>query len=260
MAEEVICRRRDGIVTLSLNRPEEQNMLSDEVLDKINEQLLASERDGSVRVVILTGEGREFFCGGVFNPLQKAKLSPDQIRARRRRANELFERIENLLYPVIAAVNGRAQAGGFELALACDIRVAASHAAFALPETAWGGFPGAGAPIRLPHLVGTGKAMEIIMTGRDVQSKEALRIGLVEQVFPSRGFRSKVEILAASIAATAPLGNRAVKKLVRSGMKMDVQGAQAYSDALRELVGSSEDAREGMAAHLEGRPPKYKAK
>ena len=127
MAEEVICRRAGGIVTLVINQPEEQNMLSDEVLTQLHSHLLVLDRDHATRMVILKGAGMGFFCGGIFNPELKAKLSPEQVRLRRRLAIELFERIEALIHPVIGAINGRAQAGGFEMALACDIRIAASH-------------------------------------------------------------------------------------------------------------------------------------
>lgn len=258
MAQEVICRRTGGIVTLVINRPEEQNMLSDEVLTQLHSHLLGLDRDHATRVLIITGAGMGFFCGGIFNPGLKAKLSPEQVRLRRRLAIELFERIEAVIHPVIGAINGRAQAGGFEMALACDIRIAASHATFSLPESSWGGFPGAGGPLRLSRLVGMGKAMEIIMTGRDVTADEALRIGLIEQVVPSGDFESEIYQLADRIATTSPLGNRAVKKIIRACPEMSGRVTQVLSDALRELVGSSEDAREGIAAHLEGRPPKYK--
>jgi enoyl-CoA hydratase/carnithine racemase len=252
--------RTDGIVTLTIDRPGEKNMLSDEAIDLLNNHFLALEKDPSVRVVVLTGAGKDFFCGGIFNPAQKAKLSSEQIRLRRRRAVELFERIEKGVHPVIGAINGRAQAGGFEMALACDIRIAASHSTFNLPETSWGGFPGAGGPFRLSRLVGTGKAMEIIMTGRDVRSDEALRIGLVEQVVPSEMFEPEVFKTAERISATSPLGNRAVKRLVRASVESSGRAIQSLSDSLREFVGSSEDAAEGAAAHLEGRPPRFKGK
>ena len=260
MAEEVICRRTGGIVTLIVNRPEEQNMLSDEVLTQLHSHLLELNQDHATRLVIITGVGMEFFCGGIFNPGLKARLSADQIRLRRRHAIELFERIGTLIHPVIGAINGRAQAGGFEMALACDMRIAASHATFCLPESSWGGFPGAGGPLRLSRIVGMGKAMEIIMTGRAVVADEALRIGLIERVVPPGDFESELYEFANCIANTSPLGNRAVKKIIRACPEMSGRAAQAFSDALRELVGASEDAREGMIAHLEGRPPKYKAK
>ena len=260
MAEEVICRRTEGIVTLIVNRPEEQNMLSDGVLTQLHSHLLELDQDRATRLVIITGAGLEFFCGGIFNPGLKAKLSADQVRLRRRHAIELFERIETLIHPVIGAVNGRAQAGGFEMALACDMRIAASDATFCLPESSWGGFPGAGGPLRLSRIVGMGKAMEIIMSGRLVTADEALRIALVERVVPAYDFESELYEFSNSIANTSPLGNRAVKKIIRTWPEMSGRATRALSDALRELVGSSEDAQEGIAAHLEGRPPKYRAK
>lgn len=260
MGDEVLFERDEGLVTLTINRPEEKNMLSDEALALQYEHVTALERDDSVRVVVLTGKGQEFFCGGVFNPMQMSGLSPEQIRERRRLANEIFDRLESLMHPVIAAVNGRAQAGGFELALACDMRVAASHATFAMPENSWGMFPGAGGPIRLPRLIGVGRAMEIIMTGRDVDAGEALRIGLVERLVPPDRFESDVHQLAEAIAATGPLGNRAVKKLCRASLEMNLREARAYSDALREPLALSADTAEGIAAYREGRHPRFKGR
>jgi len=260
MKEELIWSRMDGIVTLTINRPEERNMLSDEVIALFHDRISTLDQDDSVRVVVLKGEGREFFCGGIFNPLQMAQLSPEQIRLRRRRANDLFDGLERLTHPVVAAINGRAQAGGFEMALACDIRVAASHASFCMPENTWGMFPGAGGPLRLPRLVGMGKAMEIIMTGRDVGADEALSMGLVERVVSSDQFHSEVQRLAERIAASGPLGNRAVKKLVRASVEMNMQAARAYSDALREPLASSADTAEGIAAYREGRPPCFRGR
>jgi len=257
-----LVRRSDagGIVTLTIDRPTEDNMLSDETIAALDKQARALDEDPAARVVILTGAGRQFFCGGVFNPLQMDHLDPDQIRARRRRANELFDRLENLTHPVIAAVNGRAQAGGFELALACDIRVAAAHATFATPENTWGMFPGAGAPLRLPRLVGSGKAMEIIMTGWDVTAEEGYRIGLVQRVAPAETFEAEVLRLAEAIAASGPLGNRAVKKLVRASLETDMRMARAYSDALREPLAASADTAEGIAAYCDGRKPNFRGR
>lgn len=260
MKEEVIYSRNDGIVTLTINRPDEKNILSDEVLNLLIDHICALDQDNSARVVVLTGEGREFFCGGVFNLQQMARLMPEQIQTRRRRANELFDRLEALMHPVIAAVNGRAKAGGFEMALACDMRVAASHASFVMPENTLGMFPGAGGPIRLPRLVGMGKAMEIIMTGREVRANEALSIGLVERVAPSDKFEDEVHRLAEAIAATGPLGNRAVKKLIKASLETNTQIARAYSVALREPLASSADTAEGIAAYCEGRPPRFQGR
>ena len=148
--EVLVCSRTDGVVTLTVNRPEEKNMLSDEVIALLHDRMSSVDQDPSVRVVVLRGEGREFFCGGIFNPLQMARLSPEQIRLRRRRANDLFDGLERLTHPVVAAINGRAQAGGFEMALACDIRVAVSHATFCMPENTWGCFRERGDPCACP--------------------------------------------------------------------------------------------------------------
>lgn len=260
MKDGIVRTQEDGVVTLTLDRPAERNMLSDEALAALDGSLRDLEGDSTVRVVVLTGTGRDFFCGGVFNPSQMAGLTHEQMRDRRRLANEVFDRLEALTHPVIAAVNGRAQAGGFEMVLACDIRVAASHATFAMPENTWGMFPGAGGPIRLPRLVGPGKAMEIIMTGWEVTAGEALQIGLVERVVRAEDFPAEVRRLAAAIAASGPLGNRAVKKLVRASLDLDLRSARAYSEALREPLVTSADSAEGIAAYREGRPAQFQGR
>ena len=255
---EVTVKKEGGIVVLSINRSEDRNMLSDEVLATLVQHLRELEAESRARVVVLTGVGDLYFCGGVFDPTQMARLTNEHIRRRRHLANEFFDRLEGLSCPVIAAVNGRAQAGGFEMALACDIRLAAAHATFCMPENTWGMFPGAGGPIRLPRLVGTGRAMEIIMTGRDVSAEEALRIGLVEHVVDGDRLQPETHRLASAIAATAPLGNRAVKKLVKASLDLDLRSARAYSEALRDPLALSADTAEGIAAFRESRSPRFK--
>ena len=136
MKDEVCFHQTEGIATLAINRSENQNMLSEGALEELDRRLLEQEGDFTVQVVVLTGKGNDYFCGGLFNPGLKGKLSFEQVRSLRRRAIELLARIENLMHPVIAAVNGRAQACGCELALARDMRVCASHAVFNLPDSA----------------------------------------------------------------------------------------------------------------------------
>lgn len=260
MGNEVVRADDHGIVTLKIDRPNDRNMLSDATISALDAHTRSLAADHSVRVVVITGTGHEYFCGGVFSPGQLTELAPERIIARRQQANELFDRLENMVHPVIAAVNGRAQAGGFEMALACDIRIAASRATFAVPESRWGVFPGAGAPIRLPRLVGPGKAMELIMTGANISAQEGHRIGLVQRLASADSFDTDVHELAEAIATSAPLGNRAVKKLVRASMEVDTRTLRTLSEALREPLALSADAKEGLAAHHEGRPPRFVGK
>src|SRR3989339_574918 len=260
MSQELIETTDEGVVTLAINRPEDKNMLSDNLLEELLKKVYALDNDNAVRVVVLTGTGNEFFCGGIFNPKMMSQLTHHQIRTRRQRANELFDRLESLTHPVIDAINGRAQAGGFEMVMACDMRVAAAHATFALPETSWGMFPGAGGPLRLPFLVGMGMAMDIIMTGRDVSAEEARRIGLVERAAGPNEFASAVQGLSRAIARTGLLGNRAVKKLVRATLRMDLKTARSYSDALRDTIAGTADSAEGIAAYCANRPPRFQGK
>jgi enoyl-CoA hydratase len=158
-------RRDDRVVTLTLDRPADQNRLTRWMLSlqRIVDDLAG---DGDVQAVVLTGSGTESFSMGILSPAVRAGYTKEQVLELVRIANRLYDALETLPQIVIAALNGAARAGAAELSLACDIRLAASHATFALPEALWGGAPGAGGPVRLPMLVGRARALEIVCTGR----------------------------------------------------------------------------------------------
>lgn len=142
-------------------------------------------------------------------------------------------------------------------ALACDIRLAAAHASFALPEALWGGFPGAGGPVRLPGIVGRGRALELICTGRQLDATEMERIGLVQAVYPGERLMAETRALAARIAASGPLATRGAKRIANVAATSGFASARGLSDALRHALEWSQDIQEGMAAHREGRPPRF---
>ena len=144
-----------------------------------------------------------------------------------------------------------------ELSLACDIRLAAAHATFALPEALWGGFPGAGGPVRLPMLVGRARALELMCTGREIDAAEMERLGLVLAVHPSHRLMAEATSLAARIAASGPLATRGAKRIVTTRLYGGFGEARALSDTLRHALEWSHDVDEGMAAHREGRPPRF---
>ena len=187
----------------------------------------------------------------------RASYSKEQILELVRTANRLYDALEALPQIVIAALNGAARAGAAELSLACDIRLAAAHATFALPEALWGGFPGAGGPVRLPGIVGRARALEIICTGRELDAAEMERLGLVLSVHPADRLLTEARALAARIAASGPLATRGAKRIVNTRLSSGFGEARSLSDALRHALEWSRDVDEGMAAHREGRAPRF---
>jgi enoyl-CoA hydratase len=155
------------------------------------------------------------------------------------------------------ALNGIARAGAAELSLACDIRLAASHATWALPEALWGGFPGAGGPVRLPAIVGRARALELICTGREIDAAEMERLGLALSVCPGERLLAEARDLAVRIAASGPIATRGAKRIMNVRVASGFAAARALSDALRHELEWSRDVDEGMAAHREGRPPRF---
>jgi enoyl-CoA hydratase/carnithine racemase len=249
---------RDGrVVTITLDRPGDQNRLSREVLAALHGVVDRLRDDEETQAVVITGAGREFFSMGILNPIVRAGYTKDQILELVRMANRLYDAFEALPQIVIAALNGITRAGAAELSLACDIRLAASHATFALPEALWGGFPGAGGPVRLPSIVGRARALELICTGREVAADEMERLGLVLAVYPDERVVVEAQALAARIAASGPIAIRGAKRIMNVRGAAGFAEARALSDALRHALEWSRDVDEGMAAHREGRPPRF---
>ncbi len=256
-ADELQVARDGRVVTVTLNRPEDQNRLTRDVLARLQDLVDGLGGDHEVQAVVITGTGTEFFSMGILNPAVRAAYTKDQVLELVRTANRLYDAIEALPQVVIAALNGSARAGAAELALACDIRLAAAHATFALPEALWGGFPGAGGPVRLPGIVGRARAIELIGTGRVVDAPEMERIGLVLSVHAPERLLPEAQALAARIAASGPLATRGAKRIMNVHEAAGFVAARALSDALRHALEWSRDVDEGMAAHREGRAPRF---
>src|SRR5437879_6443285 len=215
MGSDEIRVERDGrVVTIILDRPADQNRLTRDVLLGLQQIVDGLGGADDAQAVVITGSGREFFSMGILDPAVRASYTKEQILDLVRAANRLYDAIEALPQIVIAALNGVARAGAAELSLACDIRLAATHATFALPEALWGGFPGAGGPVRLPMLVGRARALEIMCTGRELDAAELQRLGLVLAVHPRERLLPEAQALAARIAASGPLATRGPKRLV----------------------------------------------
>lgn len=254
---ELQARRERGVAWLTIDRPAEQNMLSRDVLAGLMEEARRLKHERETNVVVITGSGAEWFSAGILNPALRASLGKEKVLETVFFANEAFDAIEALPQIVIAGINGSLRAGAVELALACDLRIAARHARLSLPEAKWGGFPGAGAPVRLPTVVGRGRALELICTGREIDAAEMERIGLVERVVASEQFAAELVALAYEIAAAGPLALRGAKRIMRVREEPGFRAARELSDALRYALEWSQDVDEGMAAHREGRAPRF---
>jgi len=260
VSDGVRVEREGGVLTVTLDRPGDQNRLTREALLTLQALVDQLRDDDSTHAVVITGSGRDFFSMGILNPTVRAGYTKDQIIELVRLANRLYDAIEALPQIVIAALNGTARAGAAELSLACDIRLAASHATFALPEALWGGFPGAGGPVRLPAIVGRARALELICTGRDIDALEMERLGLVLAVYAAERLLPEARSLAARIAASGPLATRGAKRIINTRMLSGFTAARTLSDALRHALEWSHDVDEGIAAHREGRPPRFMAR
>ena len=258
MSFENLLLERDGAVAvLTIHRPQVLNALNFDILDELREAVLGLKHDAGVRVVIITGAGdKSFVAGADINEL--ATQRPVQGKAHAMRGQHVFDLIENLGKPVIAAINGYALGGGCELAMACTLRIAADSARLGQPEINLGIIPGYGGTQRLARLVGKGVALDLILTGRQVAADEALRIGLVNRVCPAADLMAETRKLAAELSTKAPVAVQYILEAVNRGLEMSFDKAQFLEATLFGLVASTDDMREGTTAFLEKRKPQFK--
>lgn len=251
---------RDGAVAiLTFNRPKVLNALNGATLADLQAALDALAADDSVRVVILTGAGEKSFVAGAdINEL--AVLTPAQGKEHARFGQGVFDRIETLGKPVIAAINGFALGGGCELAMACTLRVAADTARLGQPEINLGIIPGYAGSQRLPRLVGKGRALEILLTGDMVSAARAYEIGLVNAVVPAAELMTKARAMAQTLAGKAPIAARYIIEAVNQGLDMPLAQGQFLETALFGAIASTDDTKEGTAAFLEKRAAAWKGR
>ena len=253
----VLYEAADRVATITLNRPEALNSLDPESLFELNDAFQRANAEAEVRVVILTGTGGKAFCTG--SDLKKTmppKESFAELTFGRPKWLYPFAGME-IDKPTICAVNGYALAGGMELALACDIRIASTNAQFGQSEVRVGSIPAAGGTQRLPRMIGRSDAMMMMLTGNSISAEEALRIGLVSRIVPPDDLISVAREIALRIAENAPLAVRAVKRLVRDGMDMPLLAAIQAEQFALGLLRDSEDRLEGRRAFQEKRKPNY---
>jgi enoyl-CoA hydratase len=260
MADENVLIERDGaVLVLTINRPSVLNALNAQTLDELDRAVTQARDDERVRVVLLTGAGEKSFVAGAdINEL--AVQSPVAGREHARKGQALFNRIERLGKPVVAAVNGFALGGGCELAMACTIRLAADSARFGQPEINLGLIPGYAGTQRLARLVGRGRALELLLTGAQIAADEAHRIGLVNRVYPAADLMKESRALAHVLATKAPIAARYILEAVAGGLEMSQADAQDYEATFFGLIATTEDMREGTRAFLEKRKPEFKGR
>jgi len=257
---DLLTVERDGAVAvLTINRPKVLNALNAQTLDELRRAILELKHDAAIRVVILTGAGeKSFIAGADINEL--AVQSPIDGREHAIRGQHVFDLIEHMGKPVIAAINGYALGGGCELAMACTIRIAADSARLGQPEINLGIVPGYAGTQRLSRLVGRGRALELLLTGDQVTAHEAHRLGLVNRVVPAADLMTEARSLAGTLAAKAPVAVRYILEAVHKGLEMPFPQAQVFEATLFGLVAATEDMREGTNAFLEKRKPEFKGK
>jgi enoyl-CoA hydratase len=247
-----------SVVVLTLERPEVLNAIDDALLAALHEALDEIEADPDVRGVILTGAGGRAFSTGM-DLKERAAFSDEALRSQRARIVRLIGRVHELPVATIAAVEGFALAGGFEVALACDLIVASSEAVFGLPEVKVGIFPGGGSTQTLTWLVGPARARDVILTGRRLSAAEAEAWGVVARVVEPGTARSAAVAMAATIAEGAPLGIRQAKAAIAGAHRALVDGLAAENE-LYEVVLTSEDRVEGFRAFADKRKPVFRGR
>jgi enoyl-CoA hydratase len=247
----------DGhVATVTLNRPDVHNAQNETLRRELYEVFGALTTDDGVKVVVVTGAGDRAFSAGADIREFVAPATPTELRERRKRL-DYRAMMERCSQPIIAAINGFALGGGLELALACDIRIAAENAQLGLTEVDLAIIPGGGGTQRLPRLIGRGKALEMILTGARIPAAEALRIGLVERVVPPGEALQAATELARAIADKAPIALRYAKEAVVKGLEMSLEDGLRLEGDLSTLLRTTEDRVEGARAFLEKRTPRW---
>lgn len=245
-----------AVAVLTINRPNALNALNSAVLDELNAALDAIDLN-EVRALIITGAGEKSFVAGA-DIGEMSTLTKAEGEAFGKKGNDVFRKIETLPIPVIAAVNGFALGGGCEISLACDIRICSENAVFGQPEVGLGITPGFGGTQRLARTVGVGMAKQMIYTARNIKAPEALRIGLVNAVYPIEELMVAAKKMASMIASNAPIAVRNCKKAINDGLQTDIESGVAIEEKLFGDCFETEDQRYGMAFFLDRNKDKVK--
>lgn len=245
-----------GIATITLNRPNKANALSQQLLIDLTKAIEQISQDENIRVIVLTSSGDKAFCAGA-DLKERAVMNEKEVKQTVELIGRTLNRLEALKKPVIAAINGVALGGGLELALACDIRFASNKAKFGLTETSLGIIPGAGGTQRLPRLIGKGKAKELIFTAKVVDAIEANHLGIVEYVVEENQLLSSVYDFAQKIAKNAPIAITQAKYAINKGYEVELEKGLLIESEAYEFTIHTKDRLEGLQAFKEKRKPKF---
>ena len=249
--EFVLYEQKGAVGVITISREKAMNALNSTVLEELDQTLDAVNLD-EVRCLILTGAGEKSFVAGA-DIGEMSSLTKAEGEAFGKKGNDVFRKLETFPIPVIAAVNGFALGGGCEISMSCDIRICSDNAVFGQPEVSLGITPGFGGTQRLARLVGAGMAKQLIYTARNIKAEEALRIGLVNAVYPLAELMPAAEKMAAGIAKNAPIAVRNCKKAINEGLDADMDEAIVIEEKLFGDCFETYDQKEGMAAFLEKR-------
>jgi enoyl-CoA hydratase/carnithine racemase len=261
----VLFETKERIAIITINRPDTMNSLDSETLDQLNKAWIEFRDDPDLWIAVVTGAGDKAFCaGGDLKNLSRYYSSMTPIQRREKAEKDPgvggITRNLDIWKPIIAAINGHCLAGGLEIALACDIRIAAENAIFGLTEVSLGIMPGAGGTQRLPRLISLARSLEMILTAERIDAQEALRIGLVNRVVPLNEVLAEALRTAEKICRNAPLAVRAAKEAVYRGLDLPLAEGLRLEQFLAEPVRQSEDAKEGPRAFAEKRDPDFKGR